>query len=420
MVLLVQKYGGSSLTDLSKLEFIAKKIQSYVRSGYQVVVVLSAMSGETDRLIELSKYMNQKMHPRESDALLATGEQITTSMMSMALQRLGVHAKSLNAQQAGIYCDGRYSRAAITHINSASILSLVSAGIVPVITGFQGISHDGSVATLGRGGSDVTAVAVAAAIKANECQIFVDVHGVYSADPKIVQDAQLLHSIPACAMLEAASLGAKVIQKRAVVCAQKHKTTLRICSTYREGPGTMINTHSDHHLEQTKVLAITHLDHQILLQLEGFSESGLLLYLDHLSHSGLELMHTINVSATHRQLCLTMSENEYDTFKQLTDAWHESSSETISEKLVKHKAKVSLVGHLLSRDLHVTCELMRLCQKELIHVWHLHASDASISVLVDSQRVELLMRALHKIFISELCVSTTKEEVPMATGETAA
>ena len=182
----------------------------------------------------------------------------------------------------------------------------------------------------------------------------------------------------------------------------------------------MINTHSDHHLEQTKVLAITHLDHQILLQLEGFSESGLLLYLDHLSHSGLELMHTINVSATHRQLCLTMSENEYDMFKQLTDAWHESSSETISEKLVKHKAKVSLVGHLLSRDLHVTCELMRLCQKELIHVWHLQASDASISVLVDSQRVELLMRALHKTFISDMRVLTTKDEVPMVTGETAA
>lgn len=416
MVVLVQKYGGSSLTDLSKLEFIAKKVKDHVKAGYKVVVVLSAMQGETDRLLELSKYMNQNTQPRECDALLATGEQITTSMMAMALQRMGTPARSLNAEQAGIYCDGKFTRAAVTHIDASAVKRLLDQNIVPVITGFQGMCEDGSVATLGRGGSDLTAVAVAAAIGANECQIFVDVHGVYTADPKVVQNARLIHTIPVSLMTQAAMLGAKVIQKRAVICAHRHKVPVRICSTYREGPGTMLELQeSKETLEQTKVFALTHQYHQIMLELSGFTEDSVLSFIAKLNQSGLELEHSIKpCSAQQFELSMTMADTDYQLFTEIMNDWREVHGVMISEKIIKNKARVSLVGQLLSRDLQITSKLLSVCQRDSIHIWHLIADDTKVSVLVDHARVELLLRSLHRCFIEKNIEQQNCDRAPEA------
>ena len=402
MVLLVQKYGGSSLTDLSKLEIIAKKVKSYQQAGYQLVVVLSAMQGETDRLIELSTYMNQTKQAREYDALLATGEQITTSMMAMALERLGVRARSFNAEQAGIHSDGKFTRAAITRIKKDNIMAWVEKGVIPVITGFQGIGADGSVTTLGRGGSDVTAVAIAAALNADECQIFVDVHGVYTADPKIVSHAKLLHQIPASKMHWCAMLGAKVIQKRAVSCAEKYKVAVRILSTYREGPGTMININTNDNIESTTVLAVAHQKDQLLCELDGFPNDYelALSLLNELNNTGLELFHEIRIKQDlGLQLIFSMSESDYQLFKQVTSQWFEQYGVVLTEKCVKKKAKVSLVGYLLSRDLNITGQLLSICKEASIQIWQLSATDTKISLLVDQAKVEWLIRALHETLI---------------------
>ena len=195
MVVLVQKFGGSSLTDLSKLEIVARKVKKHVQSGYQIVLVLSALQGETDRLIGLANLLTNDCPKREYDALLATGEQAATCLMVMALARIGVRTQSLNAWQAGIYGDGIHQRSAITRIDTTRIKRCINDGIIPVITGFQAVAEDLSIATLGRGGSDTTAVALAAALKADECQIFVDVQGMFTADPKGEPNARLVHKI---------------------------------------------------------------------------------------------------------------------------------------------------------------------------------------------------------------------------------
>ena len=450
MTLLVQKYGGSSLTDLSKLEAIARKIKRYADAGYQLVVVLSAMQGETDRLIQHANYMNHEHQSREYDALLATGEQITTSMMAMALQHLGVNAKSLNAHQAGIHSDGKYSRSVIQHVDREAILGLVRQKVVPVITGFQGIGNQGSTTTLGRGGSDITAVAVAASIGADECQIFVDVNGVCTADPKIERNASIIHRIPAHIMLEAAAHGAKVIHKRAVVCAKRHAVTVRVCSTHQEGPGTMIlNHHKQALIEATEVMAITHDYRQVVLTLafgvtdtakhncshtghmpqvqDGQTEKtveapdvlarcidDIQALLGALNQSGLEIMHEIKTSSSKQtNLILTMNESDHQLFKQVSANWFEQNGMNVAVTMLQNKARVSLIGHLLSRDLMVTSQVLAICQRANIKLWHLSASDHRISLTVDTAQVEWLVRACHDCFIISKSNTGSDEKISM-------
>ena len=269
MVLLVQKYGGSTLSDLTKLDAVAQKVKKYQDQGYQLVLVLSALRGETDRLIGLAHLLTSHCPKRELDALLATGEQTAVCLMVMALSRHGVRARSLNAWQAGIRGDGIPSRSAIQHIDTSHIQGCLDDGVIPVITGFQAVSSDQSATTLGRGGSDTTAVAVAKALAADECQIYVDVRGVLTADPKIVSNAGLMHRVPIDQMLIYSNLGAKVIQKRAVACAARHRVPLRICPTFTEGAGTMVEYGKAQPIELTQVSAVAHADRQIFMQLSG-------------------------------------------------------------------------------------------------------------------------------------------------------
>ncbi|MEN9726678.1 MAG: hypothetical protein RL434_1044, partial [Pseudomonadota bacterium] len=242
MSLIVQKYGGTSVGTVERIQAVAERVGKAVAEGHQLVVVVSAMSGETDRLLNLAKAIQNPPAPRELDALLSTGEQVTIGLLAMALQARGIPAVSFTGGQIPITTDSAYNKARILDIDGARVRQELEAGKVAVVAGFQGVDAGGSITTLGRGGSDTTAVALAAALKADECQIYTDVDGVYTTDPRIVPEARRLDRITYEEMLEMASLGAKVLQIRSVEFASKYQVTLRVLSSFMDGPGTLITT----------------------------------------------------------------------------------------------------------------------------------------------------------------------------------
>lgn len=250
MTLLVQKYGGSSVANIERIQNVARRIQKHHNEGHQMVVVLSAMSGETDRLLELAHAITKRPNPREMDALVSTGEQVSISLLSIALEAMGIKAKSYNGDQARILTDQAHTKARIKNIDTSAIEADLAAGYVVVVAGFQGVTEDGSVTTLGRGGSDTTAVALAASLNATECQIFTDVDGVYTTDPRIEPKAKKLDKIAFEEMLELSSLGSKVLQIRSVELAAKNKVPIRVLSSLVEGgEGTLITTEKDIDME---------------------------------------------------------------------------------------------------------------------------------------------------------------------------
>jgi aspartate kinase len=240
MSLIVQKYGGTSVGNPDRIENVAEKVIGWRERGYQVVVVVSAMSGETDRLLGLAKSITPRPNPRELDVLLATGEQVTIALLCIALEKRGCPARSYTGVQARILTDNAFNKARIQDIEAKAMHADLDAGRVVVVAGFQGVDEDGNITTLGRGGSDTTGVALAAALRADECQIYTDVDGVYTTDPRVVPDARRLSRITFEEMLEMASLGSKVLQIRSVEFAGKHNVPLRVLSTFQEGPGTLI------------------------------------------------------------------------------------------------------------------------------------------------------------------------------------
>ena len=238
MSLIVQKYGGTSVGSIERIEAVAEKILSFRQQGHDVVVVVSAMSGETNRLIELATQIQEEPTAREMDVLVSTGEQVTTALLSMALHKRGCNAKSYNGSQVRILTDNAHTKARIREIDDKRIHADLARDHVVVVAGFQGVDEEGNITTLGRGGSDTTAVAIAAALNADECQIYTDVDGVYTTDPRVVATARRLDRITFEEMLELASLGSKVLQIRAVEFAGKYKVPLRVLSSFTEGPGT--------------------------------------------------------------------------------------------------------------------------------------------------------------------------------------
>jgi aspartate kinase len=241
MALIVQKYGGTSVGTVERIKAVADKVAGFRANGDDVVVVVSAMSGETNRLTELAHSIMERPIPREMDVLLSTGEQVTIALLSMALENLGCSARSFTGGQVGILTDGTHTKARIREIDGSRIHAQLGQGHVVVVAGFQGVDDNSNITTLGRGGSDTTAVALAAALEADECQIYTDVKGVYTTDPRVVEDAKLLSSVTFEEMLELASLGAKVLQIRAVEFAGKYKVPLRVLSSFEEGDGTLIS-----------------------------------------------------------------------------------------------------------------------------------------------------------------------------------
>src|SRR3990167_9784317 len=268
MALIVQKYGGSSVGNLDRIHHVAKKISQTKQEGHDVVVVVSAMYGETDRLIQLANALTLKPHPRELDVLLATGEQVSMALLSMALNAVNCQARSFTAAQIGIHTDDLHANARILEVKTEKIWHELKKNHVVIIAGFQGINDDGEITTLGRGGSDTSAVAIAAALKAHECQIYTDVAGVYTTDPHFLPEAQVLPQISFEEMLEMASLGAKVLQMRSVELANKNNMPIRVLSTFSDSPGTLV-TFEDEIMQKRLVSGIAFSREEAIISLSG-------------------------------------------------------------------------------------------------------------------------------------------------------
>jgi len=255
MALIVQKYGGTSVGTVEKIENVAERLIATKKAGYDVVVAVSAMSGETNRLVEMARQISDKADPREYDVLVSTGEQVTIALLAMALKERGYDARSYTGSQVHILTDSAHTKARILDIDEAKIRADLDKGRIVIVAGFQGRDEHGNITTLGRGGSDTTAVALAAALKADECQIYTDVDGVYTTDPRVVADARRLEKITFEEMLEMASLGSKVLQIRSVEFAGKYNVKLRVLSSFKEGPGTLI-TYEEDNMEQAAISGI--------------------------------------------------------------------------------------------------------------------------------------------------------------------
>jgi len=269
MALYVQKYGGTSVGTVERIEAVADKLQRFKEEGHDLVVAVSAMSGETNRLIGLANAIQDDPSPREMDVLVSTGEQVTIALLCMALQKRGIQARSYTGSQVRILTDSAHMKARIQDIDVERMRGDLEAGRVVVVAGFQGVDAEGNITTLGRGGSDTTGVALAAALKADECQIYTDVDGVYTTDPRVVEDAQRLEKITFEEMLEMASLGSKVLQIRSVEFAGKYKVPLRVLSSFKDGPGTLITTEEEETVEKPVISGIAFNRDEAKLTVQG-------------------------------------------------------------------------------------------------------------------------------------------------------
>ena len=291
MSLIVQKFGGTSVGSIERIEGVADKIAAFKMQGHHVVAVVSAMSGETNRLVALAHEIQGRPVPREMDVLLSTGEQVTTALLSMALAKRGVKAKSYTGGQVRILTDDAHGKARIQHIEDTQLLSDLDAGFVTVVAGFQGVDSNGNITTLGRGGSDTTAVALAAALKADDCQIYTDVDGVYTTDPRVVSSAQRLDRITFEEMLEMASMGSKVLQIRAVEFAGKYNVPLRVLHSFKEGPGTLISIEESNDVETPTIAGIAFTRDEAKLTVSGVPDMPGIAYriLGHIGEANIEI-----------------------------------------------------------------------------------------------------------------------------------
>lgn len=400
MALFVQKFGGSSVADVDNIQKVAQLIAKYRAQGHQIIAVVSAMLGETDRLIELAHKISDEQ-PREHDALIATGEQVSAALLSMALNQLNVPAASLTGAQVGIYTTSQHKRAEIINVESEPLQKLLGKGIVPVVAGFQGVNENGEITTLGRGGSDLTAVAIAGALNADECQIFKDVEGVYTADPKVVPKAQCLAQITGEEMLELASQGAKVLQHRCLAFAVKHKVPLRVLSNQEKGEGTLISFNGNHH-EQFAVSGITCDKNQAKLTMQSIpNRPGLASYI--LSAIGDAHLHVDmivqNLPAPDNTIdfSFTVPRDDYKEALKITQrvAQELNAREVVGSEQV---AKLSLVGVGMRTQPAIAALMFSALGREGIELHLIMASEIKISVIVDAKLVEIGVRALHSAF----------------------
>jgi aspartate kinase len=404
MALIVQKYGGTSMGSVERIEHVARKVASWQQQGHQVVVVVSAMSGETDRLLKLARSIDARGSQREFDQIAATGEQVTIGLLALALGKLGVNSRSYTGWQVPIETDSAHMKARIQKIDGARLLADCQAGIVPVVAGFQGITPDGSVATLGRGGSDTTGVALAAALKADECQIYTDVDGVYTTDPRVEPKARRLDKITFEEMLELASLGSKVLQIRSVEFAGKYKVPLRVLSTFVEGPGTLIKLEEQEpggHVEEPLISGIAFNRDEAQITMSGVPDRpGIAAaILGPVGDANIEVdMIVQNVGddgAT--DFTFTVHRNDYE---RGLDIMRRIAAE-LGAKGVAGAAdivKVSLVGVGMRSHAGVASKMFKSLAAAGINIRMISTSEIKISVVVDEMYLELAVRTLHKAF----------------------
>jgi len=402
MALIVQKYGGTSVGTIEKIEGVAKKVIACQKQGNQVVIVVSAMSGETNRLIEYAKQIDDVPPAREYDVLVSTGEQVTIALLSMAIMKLGSKARSYTGGQVHIRTDSAHTKARILDIDEARVRRDLDAGNIIVIAGFQGMDDDGNITTLGRGGSDTTAVAMAAALKADECQIYTDVDGVYTTDPRVVPTARRLDNITFEEMLEMASLGSKVLQIRAVEFAGKYGVPLRVLHSVEEGPGTLITYENEgESMEDAIISGIAFNRDEAELTIVGVPDQPGIAYqiLGPIGKANIEVDMIIqNVAADGcTDFTFTVHRNEYQkaleilkkTSKEL-GAREVSGDDTI--------VKVSLVGVGMRSHAGIACTMFEVLAKENINIRMISTSEIKISVVVDEKYMELAVRTLHNAF----------------------
>jgi aspartate kinase len=403
MALLVQKFGGTSVGSVERIEAVADKVITYKDAGHDMVVVVSAMSGETNRLVELAKQVDAQARGRELDVLLTTGEQVTIALLAMALEKRGYPARSYTGGQARITTDSAHNKARIKSIDDARITDDLQNGRIVVVAGFQGVDEQDNITTLGRGGSDTTGVALAAALRADECQIFTDVDGVYTTDPRVEPEARRLDIITFEEMLEMASLGSKVLQIRAVEFAQKYKVPLRVLSSFEEGDGTLITSEygADKSMEQALISGIAFNRDEAQLTINGVSDTpgGAHQILGPISDANIEVdMILQNVSADGTtDFTFTVHRNDFDTALaslEKTAARLKAREVSGNNKIVK----ISIVGVGMRSHAGIASRMFEVLANEGINILMISTSEIKISVVVDEKYLELGVRALHDGF----------------------
>jgi aspartate kinase len=399
MALIVQKYGGSSVADAEKIANVARRVADTAAAN-QVVVVVSAMGKTTDTLVGLAHQITPAPEPREMDMLLATGEQVTIALLAMALQRLGVHARSFTGPQAGMRTDTAHTKARITRIDAWRVRQALDAGEVAVVAGFQGLSEADEIATLGRGGSDLTGVALAAALKADVCEIYTDVDGVYTADPNIVPDARKLHRVSYDEMLEMASLGAKVLQSRSVEFAKKWGVPVHVRSTFKRDPGTIV-TREESGMEEVVVTGVTHDRNQ--------AKISILRVPDRPGIAGTVFGAIADANIVVDMIVQNISRDGYTDmsftvpradFQRAVGALSSVATKVGAQGVVHDErvAKVSIVGVGMRSHSGVASRMFATLAREGINIQMISTSEIAVSCVIDDKYAELAVRALHDTF----------------------
>jgi len=400
MALIVQKYGGTSVATPERIEHVAEKVMATRQRGDAVVVVVSAMSGETDRLMGLAHKIAEQPEARELDVLLSTGEQVTIALLAMALQKRGCPARSYTGSQVRILTDSVHNKARIREIDEAAVRHDLNAGRVVVVAGFQGVDENGNITTLGRGGSDTTGVALAAALKADECQIYTDVDGVYTTDPRVVPNARRLERITFEEMLEMASLGSKVLQIRSVEFAGKYNVPLRVLSTFTEGEGTLI-TFEDPQMEEAVISGIAFNRDEAKLTVIGVPDQPGIAHriLGPIADANIEvdmIIQNIAEDAT-TDVTFTVHRRDYAQAMEILQRVAKALGArqvTGDNKIIK----ISLVGVGMRSHAGIASKMFEALSKEGINIRMISTSEIKISVVVDEKYLELGVRALHDAF----------------------
>ncbi|MBT4122579.1 MAG: aspartate kinase [Candidatus Ruthia sp.] len=402
MALIVQKYGGTSVASVERIQAVAQKIKAFADGGDQLVVSVSAMSGETNRMTALAQEIQDVPSLREMDMLLTTGEQVTISLLSMALQQLGCDAISYLGSQVRIVTDSEHGKARIKSIDDHRIHASLDSGKVVIVAGFQGVDEDGHITTLGRGGSDTTAVALAAALKADECQIYTDVDGVYTTDPRIEPNARKMNTVSYEEMLEMASLGSKVLQIRSVEFASKYKVPLRVLSSLIDNPvGTLI-TSEENIVEQAVISGIAHNQDEAKLSLIGVPDKPGIAFkiLKAISGANIEVdMIVQSVSAREglTNFAFTVHRNDFAKALNILETVCEDLG-AIGVQSDDKVVKVSLVGIGMRSHAGIASQMFEVLHNEGINIQMISTSEIKISVVIDEKYLELAVRSLHSTF----------------------
>ena len=402
MALIVQKYGGTSVGSPERIKNVAKRVAAARQAGHDVVVVVSAMSGETNRLVALAHEMQEFPDPRELDVVLSTGEQVTIGLLAMALKNIGVDAKSYTGWQVTVKTDTAHTKARIEEIDSDKMLADLKAGRVVIVAGFQGINSAGDISTLGRGGSDTSAVALAAALKADECQIYTDVDGVYTTDPRVVPEARRMDTITFEEMLELASLGSKVLQIRSVEFAGKYQVRLRVLSSLKDGGnGTLITFEEDENMEKAAVSGIAFDKNQARINVRGVPDKPGIAYqiLGAVADANIEvdmIIQNVGNEGT-TDFSFTVPRGDYKPTLELLSSLKDSigAAEVSGDDAV---CKVSIVGLGMRSHVGIAAKMFRTLAAEGINIQMISTSEIKVSVLIDEKYLELATRVLHKEF----------------------